>query len=64
MSDTSPDTGTREQRPCPDGGTCHHSCFEGPCFRVAACGPLSGAFPNNRWPEAVVQAERERTDEK
>lgn len=35
---------------CPDGGTCHHSCEAGPCFRVKHCGPLSKVFPNDEWP--------------
>lgn len=37
---------------CPDGGTCHHGCYASDvsCYRVAYCGPLSGVFPNDRWP--------------
>ena len=38
---------------CPDGGTCHHQCndeFKTWCWRVAACEPLSGVFPNDAWP--------------
>lgn len=43
-----------EFRPsCPDGGTCHHRCRAG-CFRVQTCGPLSGVFPGDVWPEAVA----------
>lgn len=42
---------------CPDGGTCHHDCTRA-CFRVLSCGPLSGAFEGDRWPEAVAQAHR------
>lgn len=40
---------------CPDGGTCHHLCSQigGGCFRVAFCGPLSGVYPDNQWPEEV-----------
>jgi hypothetical protein len=41
---------------CPDGGTCHHRCADGGCFRVETCGPLSGVYPGDRWPEAVVAA--------
>jgi len=37
---------------CPDGGTCHHEC-EAACWRVSTCGPLSGVFPGDRWPEEV-----------
>lgn len=44
---------------CPDDGTCHHSCpSAAACFRVACCGPLSGVFPGNRWPEAMPAAAR------
>lgn len=39
---------------CPDDGRCHHECTTG-CFRVACCGPLSGVFPGNRWPEQVKE---------
>jgi len=38
---------------CPDGGTCHHDC-KARCFRVQACGPLSGVFPEDRWPAEVA----------
>jgi len=43
---------------CPDGGTCHHECVaysEGGdgCFRVARCGPLTGVYPDDRWPDEV-----------
>lgn len=41
------------RRRCPDGGACHHQCTAGPCWRVAACGPLSGVFPGDRWPEDI-----------
>jgi NTP pyrophosphatase (non-canonical NTP hydrolase) len=44
-------------RSCPDGGTCHHLCRQdGPCFRVRYCGPLSGVFPGDSWPEDVRAA--------
>lgn len=41
---------------CPDGGTCHHECtlIHGkgkPCFRVLTCGPLSGTFAGDTWPD-------------
>jgi hypothetical protein len=36
---------------CPDGGTCHHECSVGPCFRTLCCGPLSGVFLGDVWPE-------------
>lgn len=39
-----------EHYPCPDGGTCHHGCMEGDCFRVRTCEPLSGVFANDEWP--------------
>jgi len=37
---------------CPDGGTCHHGCLlPSACWRVNNCEPLSGVFPDDRWPE-------------
>ncbi|QDF18551.1 hypothetical protein SEA_PUPPER_65 [Gordonia phage Pupper] len=47
------------RRQCPDDGTCHHFCQEMQtgCWRVGTCGPLSGVFPNNQWPDEVVEAE-------
>jgi len=46
---------------CPDGGTCHHICETGRCWRVAAhCGPLSGVYPGDEWPKRVL---REHSDE-
>lgn len=52
---------------CPDGGTCHHECpGAAQCFRVLACAPLSGVFPDDRWPEearTLVAANREPTIE-
>ncbi len=44
------------RRFCPDGGTCHHDCGAGPCFRVRTCGPLSGVFVGDRWPDELVKA--------
>lgn len=37
---------------CPDGGKCHHGCSER-CWRVSYCSPLSGTYPDDRWPSAV-----------
>lgn len=37
---------------CPDGGTCHHDCRSA-CFRVLACGPLSGEFRGDEWPAEI-----------
>lgn len=34
---------------CPDGGRCHHRCAAS-CFRVKTCSPLSGVYPDDRWP--------------
>ena len=42
---------------CPDGGTCHHEC-EGGCFRVQFCEPLSDVFPNDEWPDEMIQEHR------
>lgn len=51
-----------EARTCPDEGVCHHGCsLLEACFRVEACGPLSGVFPNNEWPEGVRRLEAERS---
>lgn len=44
-------------RVCPDGGTCHHECpgeSAISCSRVRSCGPLSGVFPGDRWPEDMA----------
>ncbi len=38
---------------CPDGGTCHHDCGPGTCFRVHFAGPLSGIYPADTWPDSV-----------
>ena len=33
---------TKMVRTCPDGGTCHHGCFDNDqCYRVQHCSPLS-----------------------
>lgn len=40
---------------CPDGGTCHHLCEVGRCFRVQCCGPLSGVFAGNQWPQHILR---------
>ena len=58
MSDTGLNATKVEKRSCPDEGACHHFCEAGPCFRVLACGPLSGVFPDNRWPQEIVSAEK------
>lgn len=39
---------------CPDDGACHHKCDGGSCFRVRTCEPLSGAFPDDRWPADLL----------
>lgn len=39
------------QPECPDGGACHHGCNDTEnCFRVEYCEPLSGIYPDNKWP--------------
>jgi hypothetical protein len=51
-------------RRCPDGGGCHgpspavtgQPCPDGACYRVRMAGPLSGVFPGDRWPDAVLAA--------
>lgn len=37
---------------CPDGGTCHHRCWQR-CFRVISGEPLSGVYTNDAWPVEV-----------
>lgn len=44
-----------DKRSCPDGGACHHGCGT-VCWRVQACGPLSGVFPGDRWPAEIAAA--------
>lgn len=58
---STPDRGAREER-CPDGGYCHGSrldagsppCAEDACYRVLHAGPLSGVYPEDRWPDLTV----------
>ena len=51
-------------RTCPDEGTCHHWCQPGrPCFRVLCCGPLSGVYPGDAWPQDVREIALELDDE-
>ena len=50
MSDS---TQEPERPTCPDGGACHHGCRLD-CFRVHGCGPLSGVFPDDKWPAHVL----------
>lgn len=40
---------------CPDDGTCHHLCVGFYCFRVEACGPMTGMYNNNLWPDEIVK---------
>jgi hypothetical protein len=46
-----------EKKLCPDSGVCHHMCgtegYPDKCFRVRFAGPLSGVFPDNKWPKAL-----------
>lgn len=39
---------------CPDDGACHHECAAA-CWRVRTCGPLSGVFPGDEWPQEIVE---------
>jgi hypothetical protein len=43
-----------EWKRCPDDGRCWHDCKDKECFRVHCCGPLSGIYPDNQWPEHIV----------
>jgi hypothetical protein len=40
---------------CPDGGTCYHGCTD-VCLRVGLGGPLSGVYPDDQWPDDVIEA--------
>lgn len=53
-------TESKTSQTCPDSGICHHMCEEdgNGCFRVGFCGPLSGVFPNNEWPQQIVEQEQ------
>ena len=43
------------EKRCPDDGHCTHLCLPGRgCFRVKYCVPLSGVFPEDEWPDAVL----------
>ena len=46
-----PDDLTRLKRKCKDGGTCHHNCKEGECYREQSCAPLSGSGYDDNWNE-------------
>ena len=39
---------------CPDGGACHHGCGATGCRRVRTCGPLSGVYDGDDWPDEVL----------
>lgn len=39
---------------CPDDGACYHKCDGSSCFRVHTAAPLSGVFPDDRWPADVL----------
>jgi len=56
--DTLLDALNEDNRRCPDGGACHHSCTD-KCYRVECCGPLSGVFPNDEWPDALTEEDNE-----
>lgn len=57
---------TERKGRCPDGGYCHgrtfaagsEPCEPGGCYRVSHAGPLTGTFPGDRWPDAVVALAR------
>lgn len=51
-------------RYCPDGGKCHHQCEGAYCFRVSCCGPLSGLYENDEWPEWLRELLKEPPDER
>ncbi len=42
---------------CPDGATCHLDCGD-ECWRVEHTAPLSGVFPDDRWPDDVLEPQR------
>jgi hypothetical protein len=46
--------GIRAGLRCPDGGKCHHGCGV-ECFRVQSAAPLSGVYPDGRWPACIAR---------
>lgn len=55
--------GDETRRACPDEGTCHHGCEVGrPCFRVLCCGPLSGVYPRDEWPQDLRESALQLAD--
>ena len=40
---------TRLKGKCKDGGTCHHNCKEGECYREQSCVPLSDSGYDDNW---------------
>lgn len=46
-----------DRRLCPDGGGCGHGCTAD-CWRVQACGPVSGVYPGGDWPAIIVAEHR------
>lgn len=35
---------------CPDDGRCHHDCEPIHCYRVDNAAPLTGVYPDDKWP--------------
>lgn len=52
-------TGPPADRLCPDGGTCHHVCQPGECWRVHNAEPLSGY--GDEWPPEIRRASATRS---
>lgn len=46
---------------CPDGGKCHHRCRDR-CWRVIHCGPLSGVYPGDDWPDEIRKQHETETE--
>ncbi|MCK4784798.1 MAG: hypothetical protein KAV87_13685, partial [Desulfobacteraceae bacterium] len=44
------------KKQCPDGAVCNHDC-ESRCFRVDNCEPLSGVYPDDKWPSEMSAAD-------
>jgi hypothetical protein len=57
-SDYRPPTGPPGRLPCPDGGTCHHDCStRDRCWRVDNAAPLSGVYPDDKWPTGTTDTD-------
>lgn len=45
---------------CPDADSCQHGCVR-TCWRVKYASPRSGAYPDNTWPDSILEANADPT---